>query len=281
MTCTKQITNAPIWAAEIINKRTNGFKPKIAIVLGSGLGKVAEQIENPITIPYEELPFFNVSKVEGHGGKMHLGMLNGVPVVCLAGRTHTYEGKQAMNVIKTVGRTLKLIGCEILLTTCAVGSLNKESGPGSLVLVKDHINFMFSNILIGANDTRFGERFPSLDNAYDAELRKKILDVAKNMQIPLTEGIHLGTSGPTFETPAEIRIFKMFGADIIGMSNIPEVMVARHCGIKVVTIGAVVNLAAGMDDEILSHEGTLQGAKLAVEKLANLILGFVSDLIKN
>lgn len=277
MTCLNQFSSASKWAAEIINSRTGNFKPKMALVLGSGLGKVAEQIRNPITISYSDLPYFNVSqsKVEGHKGQLHLGTLNDVPVVCLAGRTHTYEGGNAMEIIRNVVRTLKLIGCETLFTTCAVGSLNKESGPGSLVLVKDHINFMFSNILIGPNADEFGERFTSMDNVYDEELRQKLLNTAKKLEIPLAEGVHIGTSGPTFETKAEIKAFKMLGADIVGMSNIPEIMVARHCGIKVATVGAVVNLAAGMTDEILSHETTLQGAKLALDNLVKLILNFV------
>lgn len=269
----------PFWAAEIIAKRTSNFRPKIAIILGSGLGKVSQQLQNTVVIPYDELPNFSVSKIEGHSGKLHLGTLKGVPVVCLEGRTHSYEGENSLDVISTVVRTLKLIGCEMLFATSAVGSLNQESGPGSLVLIKDHINFMFSNVLIGPNHEKFGERFTSMDNVYDSSLRAKMLKVANRLNIPITEGVFIASSGPTFETHAEIRAFKILGADIVGMSQVPEVSVARHCGMKVVSIGAVVNLAAGLTDEILSHEGTLRGAALAVEKLANLILSSVEELV--
>ncbi|MFA6409213.1 MAG: purine-nucleoside phosphorylase [Gammaproteobacteria bacterium] len=273
-----ELSNSPFWAAEIITHRTKGFKPRLAIILGSGLGKVADQIKKSITIPYSDLPLFSVSKIQGHSGQLRLGMLNGVPVVCLEGRTHTYEGEPSFAVIRNIVRTLKLIGCEILLTTCSVGSLKKESGPGSLVLMKDHINFMFSNILIGQNDERFGERFVSMDNVYDLALRKKILAVAKKMQISLPEGIHLSASGPTFETHAEISAYKTLGADTVGMSNVPEVIAARHTGMKVATICAVVNLAAGLTDEVLSHEGTIKGANLAIKNLSSLILNFVTSL---
>lgn len=273
----KLLANCPFWAAEIIAKRTNNFKPKLAIVLGSGLGKVSSKIENPITICYDDLPFFNISTIEGHNALLHLGMLQGYPVACFEGRTHLYEGQDAFDVIKNIIRTLKLLDCETLLTTCATGSLNKDIGPGELVLLKDHINFTGKNILIGPNDARFGERFISMDTVYDLNLRKKILAAAKKLNITLHEGVHIGVSGPTFETPAEIRAYKMLGANVIGMSNIPEVMVARHAGLKVASICTVVNLAAGLTDEVLSHEGTLQGAKIAVEKLANVLLEFVKE----
>jgi xanthosine phosphorylase len=148
------------------------------------------------------------------------------------------------------------------------------------LLLKDHINFMFSNVLIGPNDERFGERFTSMDNVYDVNLRKKVLDVAKKIDIKIKEAVYLGSSGPTFETHAEIRAFKILGADCVGMSTIPEVMVARHSGLKVVSLSAITNFAAGMSAEILSHEGTLTGAAKAVEKMANLIIGCIKDLGK-
>lgn len=270
----------PHWAAEIIDARTGGFRPRLAMVLGSGLGKVAEQIEDRVTIPYAELPHFAVSKVAGHNAKLHLGILKGVPVVCMEGRTHTYEGDNALEVIRTIFRTLKLIGCETVLTTCAVGSLNIDTGPGDLVLINDHINFMFSNPLIGPNDESFGERFVSMDNVYDAVLGEKIAAVAQKQGIKLREGVYLATSGPTFETHAEIRMYKMLGADVVGMSNVPEVIVSRHAGMKVASICAVTNYAAGLSNEVLSHEGTLKGAALAVEKLATLILEAVTELGK-
>jgi xanthosine phosphorylase len=270
-------------AAAIIRKRAPNFVPKVGMILGSGLGAVSDQIKDPITISYNDLPGFKVtyhgavSKVEGHASKLHLGMLKGVPVACLEGRAHTYEGGDSLEVIKTLIRTLKLIGCTTLLTTNAVGSLRKEVGPGSLVAISDHINFMFSNILIGINDDEFGERFVSMDNVYDKELREKILAVAKKHKIPLHQGVYLATSGPTFESHAEIRMFKALGADTVGMSTVPEVIVARHCGMKVASISAITNMAAGLSDEVLSHEGTLKGAALAVQHMANLFLAILEE----
>jgi xanthosine phosphorylase len=266
-------------AAEIIKKRVPNFVPKVGMILGSGLGAVSEQIENRITISYADLPNFSVSHVAGHGSKLHLGMLKGVPVACLEGRSHTYEGvSEAFTVLKTLIRTMKLIGCEILLTTNAVGSLQKSFGPGSLMAIKDHINFMFSNPLIGKNDDDFGPRFVSMDNAYDADLRKTMLSVAKKLSVPIFEGVYLADSGPTFETHAEIRAYKILGADAVGMSTVPETIIARHCGLKVVSVASITNFAAGMSDEILSHEGTLRGAKMAIDNLAKLFVAFVEEL---
>jgi len=280
MTQNPQFSNYSNWAAEIITKRIANFKPKMAIVLGSGLGKVADEILNSVVIPYDELPCFNVSHVEGHRGQLRFGMLNNVPVVCLEGRTHPYEGGNALEVVKNIIYTLKLIGCEILFTTNAVGSLNAEIGPGSLMLIKDHINFTFSNILIGRNDERFGDRFISMVNAYDNDLRNKVLNVAKQLGISISEGVYLATSGPSFETPAEIKAFKILGADTVGMSTVPEVIAARHCGIRVVSVSAITNLAAGLSRETLSpHDETLKGAALSIDKLATLILNSVPQLI--
>lgn len=268
-------------AVAIIQKRMPNFVPKVGIILGSGLGTVSEQIENAVIIPYSDLPNFNItsSTVAGHGSRLHLGMLKGVPVACLEGRCHTYEGQvAAIEVLRTMIRTLKLLGCEILLTTNAVGSLRKEVGPGSLVAVKDQINFLFSNPLIGPNDDEIGPRFVSMDDAYDSKLREKMLATAKKLNIPMTEGVYLATSGPTYESHAEIRAYKMLGADLVGMSTVHETMLARHCGMKVVTVSSVTNYGAGLSDEILSHENVLKMGKLISVNLAKLFLAFIAEL---
>jgi len=265
-------------AVAIIKNLAPDFVPKVGMILGSGLGAISGQIENDIVISYSDLPNFSAHPIAGHASKLHLGILKGVPVACLEGRTHLYEGGLAIEVIKTLIRTLKLLGCETLLTTNAVGSLLADVPPGGLVLVSDQINFMFNNPLIGKNDDEFGPRFVSMDNAYDAQLRQDMLRVAQKIGIPLREGVYVACSGPTFETHAEIRAYKTLGADVVGMSTVPETIVARHCGLKVVSVSAVTNFAAGLSSEVLSHEGTLKGATLAIENLAKLFLTFLADM---
>ena len=231
-------------AARAIKARFPAFKPKIGIILGSGLGGLASHITDPMIIPYDELPEFGVSTVPGHAGRLVMGYLNGVPVACLQGRMHFYEGIKNP-VIQILVRTLKLIGCEILLATNAVGSMNMDAGPGSLMLITDHINFQFNNPLVGENDAEFGPRFVALDNAYDKDLRQRMLKIASAQNIKLHQGVLIATLGPTFETPAEIRAYTMWGANAVGMSTVPEVIIARHCGLKVVVVSAVTNSAAG------------------------------------
>lgn len=262
----------------IINQKAPGFKPKIGIILGSGLGAISDQIQNACIIDYQDLPGFYVSTLAGHSKRMHLGMLKGAPVVCLEGRSHLYEGVEATDSLKTIIRTLKTIGCEILLTTNAVGSLRVEHGPGSLMAIEDHINFTCQNPLIGPNDDAFGDRFVSLDNAYDHELRQKLLAIAQKLNIPMSSGVYVATSGPTFETHAEIRMYKMLGGHTVGMSTVPEIIIARHCGLKVASVCAITNLGAGLSTEILSHEGTLKGAKLATDNLIRLFLTFIEEI---
>lgn len=264
----------------IINQKKPGFKPKIGIILGSGLGAISDQIQNASIIDYKDLPGFYLSNLAGHSKKMHLGMLKEVPVVCLEGRTHFYEGAEATDSLKTIIRTLKIIGCEILLTTNAVGSLCVERGPGNLMAIEDHINFTFQNPLTGPNDNEFGERFVSMDNAYDSDLRQKLLTIAQSLNIPLSSGVYVATSGPTFETHAEIKTYKMLGGHAVGMSTVPETIIARHCGLKVASVCAITNLGAGLSTEVLSHEGTLKGAKLATDHLIRLFLAFIEEISK-
>ncbi len=265
----------------LIKKTMPNFQPKIAIILGSGLGAIAKQIENAKLISYKDLPGFHVTDITGHSKKMHLGTLKGTPVVCLEGRTHLYEGiTQGITSIKTIIRTLKMLGCEILLTTNAVGSLCIEHGPGNLMVIEDHINFTCHNPLMGPNDDAFGERFTSMDNAYDKALRQKILEVAKKLNVPINSGIYVATSGPTFETHAEIRMYKMLGGHAVGMSTVPETIVARHCGLKVVSVCAITNLGAGLSSQTITHETTLDGAKMATANLTKLFLAAVSEIAK-
>lgn len=269
----------PKQAAAAIMQRAPDFKPKIALILGSGLGALAEQIQNPISIPYAEIPGFPVSTVAGHAGRLVLGELGGLPVACMQGRVHSYEGASSQS-FKTFIRTLRLIGCETLLLTNASGSLRLDVKPGQLMLINDHINLHPGNPLIGANDEEFGPRFFAMDNAYDDKLRARFHQVAEKLNIPLAEGVYLGTIGPNFETPAEIRAFRILGADALGMSTVPEVLVARHCGLRVAVVAAITNFAAGLSNENITHENTLHYGKLAATDLARLVVAFIESLRK-
>jgi xanthosine phosphorylase len=247
--------------------------PRLGIILGSGLGAVAEALEDAVSIPYTELPDFPAPSVHGHAGTLALGMLSGVRVACLSGRKHVYEGGDP-GAMRGPVRALKAAGAEALFVTNAAGSLNAEVGPGSLMAISDHINMLGVNPLTGPNDDAVGERFPSMRDAYDPELRRLLHEAASALAIPLAEGVYLATAGPSFETPAEIRAFRTLGADAVGMSTVPEVILARHAGLKVVAVSAITNLAEGMGGEPLSHEQTLRYANAASGDLTKLIIEF-------
>ncbi len=237
-------------AVDAIRKHYHGDPPKLALVTGSGLGALAEAIEQPTVIPYEDIPgFFNCS-VSGHGGKLYLGYLDGIPVVCMQGRVHYYEGV-SNETIQLMIHTLRALGCNALIATNASGSFHANIGPGQLVMVSDHINMQFRNPLVGPNVDEFGPRFVGMENTYDAEIREQFLALAKDKKIDLHEGVYLGVLGPTFETPAEIRAYRTLGADLVGMSTVADTIVARHCGMKVAVLATVTNLAAGMHDKKL------------------------------
>lgn len=267
----------PELAAAVIRQRKPDFTPRVAFILGSGLGALADQIENPVAISYHDLPGFPVSTVHGHAGELVLGVLAGVPVACMKGRGHYYEGR-GMTVMTDAVRTFRLLGCELLFCTNAAGSLRPDVGPGSLVALKDHINTMPGSPLVGPNDERFGERFFSLANAYDAGYREVLQGVAQELGFPLSEGVFVSYSGPNFETAAEIRMMQIIGGDVVGMSVVPEVISARHCGLKVVAVSAITNLAEGLGDIQLSHAQTLAAAELSRQNFINLICGFLRKL---
>ncbi|MGI4719623.1 MAG: xanthosine phosphorylase [Janthinobacterium lividum] len=270
-------SNTPFEAAEVIKARKPGFAPRAALILGSGLGVLAEQMLDAVSISYADLPGFPISTVHGHAGELVLGTLAGVPVVCMKGRGHFYEGYGA-NVMTSAVRTFKLIGCEMLLVTNAAGSLRPEVDAGSVVVLNDHINLLPGSPMAGPNDERFGPRFFSMANAYDAELRALIKETAAAKGITLNEGVYLACPGPNFETAAEIRAFKALGADVVGMSVVPEVISARHCGLKVAGISAITNLAEGLTPFPLSHEQTLKYAAVAAKDLVTLIHSFIERL---
>jgi xanthosine phosphorylase len=265
-------------AASIIAECRPGFRPRIALMLGSGLGTVADRIEQPTRIAYEDLPGFPVPTVAGHPGSLILGRLAGIDILCLNGRVHAYEGGDGAARLKVLVRTVKKLGVESLILTNAAGSLRAEVGPGSLVLIRDHINMLGFNPLQGPNDEDWGPRFFSMRDAYDPALAARFRQAATSAGIALPEGVYLAYPGPNFETPAEIRAFRTLGADLVGMSTVPEVLVARHCGLAVAALSAVTNLAEGMSDIPPSHDETLaQGAAIA-RSLETLILAFLESL---
>ncbi|MGO4379443.1 xanthosine phosphorylase [Pseudoduganella sp. RAF19] len=274
------MSNTPFQAAAIIRARMPAnFQPRAALILGSGLGVLAEQMADAVAIGFDELPGFPISTVHGHAGQLVMGTLAGVQVVCLKGRGHFYEG-YGMGVMTSAVRTLKLLGCEFLFVTNAAGSLRPEVDAGSLVALNDHINFLPGSAMIGPNDERFGPRFFSMANAYDADLRKLLQSTAAEQGITLHEGVYIAYPGPNFETPAEIRAFKTLGADVVGMSVVPEVVPARHCGLKVVGCSVITNLAEGMSPFPLSHEQTLKYAAIGAESLIKLMLAYLANVAK-
>lgn len=266
----------PWYSADIIRAHKPDFTPRVAFILGSGLGALAEQIEDAVAISYARLPGFPVSTVHGHAGELVLGNLAGVPVACMKGRGHFYEGR-GMTIMTDAIRTLKLLGCELLFALTPLAPY-AEVGPGSLVALSDHINTMPGTPMVGMNDERFGDRFFSLANAYDADYRAILQRVAGEEGFTLHEGVFVSYPGPNFETAAEIRMMQIIGGDVVGMSVVPEVISARHCGLKVVAVSAITNLAEGLGDVKLSHAQTLAAAELSRQNFINLICGFLRQL---
>lgn len=274
---TATLFSHPDACAEIIRACKPNFTPRVAFILGSGLGALADQIVDAVAIPYQKLPGFPVSGVQGHAGELVLGQLAGVNVACMKGRGHFYEG-HGMTIMTDAIRTFKLLGCELLFCTNAAGSLRPEVGAGQLVALTDHINMMPGTPMVGPNDDRFGERFFSLANAYDADYRALLQEVAAQQGFPLHEGIFVSYPGPNFETAAEIRMMQLIGGDVVGMSVVPEAIAARHCGLKVVAVSAITNMAEGLSDVTLSHTQTLAAAELSRQNFIALICGFLGKL---
>nr|WP_318383207.1 xanthosine phosphorylase [uncultured Enterobacter sp.] len=268
--------DTPYEAATLLQNAKPGFTPRIALILGSGLGALADRMEDKTVISYASLPGFPVSTVIGHAGEVVMGTLHGVALICMKGRGHFYEG-QGMGIMTHAVRTLKLLGCEFLLCTNAAGSLNPAIPAGSLVALNDHINTMPSTPLVGPNDERFGPRFFSLANAYDNELRHQLQMTARALDIQLHEGVFVSYPGPNFETAAEIRMMQHMGGDVVGMSVVPEVIVARHCGMKVLAVSAITNMAEGLSDVQLSHEQTLKCAAMVTDDFIRLLSRFIQQ----
>ncbi len=273
---TRDLADPARVAAAALRERAPGFEARLGIVLGSGLGGLADLVEEAVAVPYAEIPGFPGSTVAGHAGRFLLGRLDGVPVACMQGRFHLYEGHPPA-LIKLPIRTFAALGAEAVLLTNAAGSLRKEAGPGSLMLITDHLNLQWTNPLVGPNDDGWGERFVGLEDAYDPELRRRLLALAAGLGIALHEGVYCALLGPLFETPAEIRAYRTLGADAVGMSTVPEVIVARHAGLRVAAISVITNLAVGMSDAPIDHEQTLRGAAMAAVDLTRLVRAFVAS----
>ena len=265
-------------SAEIIRKKLPGFAPKLALVLGSGLGAVADLLEEQTRIAYTDLPGWPRPSVQGHEGLMRLGTVAGVPVMFLKGRVHLYEGAAGFAPLKTMIRTIKALGIENLFLTNAAGSLNPAYGPGSVVAITDHINFTGMNPLAGPNDDEWGPRFFDMSDAWNKQLRTTLMGAAKKAGVDLGTGVYCQFTGPNFETPAEIKMAATMGAHLVGMSTAVDNIVAHHCGLKCVGVSAVTNLGAGMSDEVLSHDHTMAMAALAQDKMAQVVKAFISGL---
>jgi purine-nucleoside phosphorylase len=265
-------------AAVFIATRTS-LNPTIAVVLGSGLGGLASQLEGPIAIPFAEIPHFAQPTAIGHSGRLLVGTLNGVPIAVMQGRLHAYEGYSSDEVTFPV-RALGRLGIRTLIVTNAAGGIRETYEQGQLVLISDQINFTGCNPVSGPNDDRFGLRFFDMSEAYSLALRRLAQAAALEQDFVLEEGVYLGLLGPSFETPAEIRAFRTLGADLVGMSTVQETIVARHMGIEVLGISCVTNMAAGIQTEPLNHEEVLETGKRVEARLARLLTRLIPAIIK-
>jgi len=263
-------------AAEYIQARVS-LRPTVGLVLGSGLGGYADTLEDAVRISYSEIPSFPVPTIPGHSGALVIGRKCGQEVVVLQGRIHYYEGLPQQEITLPI-RVLAALGVKTVVLTNACGGVNLAFKPGDLMLISDHINFSGANPLIGPNMEEFGPRFPDMSNLYTASLRAQIKETAQKAGIPLQEGVYAMYSGPNYETPAEIRMFRIMGADTVGMSTVPEAIVAGHCGMQVVGVSCITNMAAGVLPVKLSHEEVTETAnrvKEVFQDLIDLIVGIV------
>lgn len=251
--------------------------PKIALILGSGLGGLAAKVQDAVVIAYRDLPGFPILTVAGHAGQLIVGKLDGVPVIVLNGRKHFYETTDAYP-LKTMIRAVKAAGVETLFLSNAAGSLRAHIGVSQLMLISDHINFLGLNPLTGPNDESFGPRFFPVSDAWDPALRAKIKTVAQREGVTLHEGVYVAFRGPSFETPAEIRMAQGWGGDAVGMSSVPDCLIARHCGLKVAGVSCITNMGAGLSDEHLTHAHTLENASRGAAAFEKLVIAAVKEL---
>lgn len=264
-------------AAAQITAALGGLKPKIAIILGSGLGGLAAKVESPVILAYKDLPGFPVLTVAGHASQLIIGQLNGVPVIVLNGRKHFYETSDAYP-LKVMIRSMKAVGVETLFLSNAAGSLRPNIRVSELMLITDHINFLGLNPLVGPNDETFGPRFFPMADAWDPALGAKLKAVAQQQGVTLHQGVYVAFRGPSFETPAEIRMAQGWGGDAVGMSSVPDCLIARHCGLKVAGVSCITNMGAGLSDEKLSHAHTLENAAKGAGAFEKLVLAAVKVL---
>ncbi|WP_347862813.1 purine-nucleoside phosphorylase [Salimicrobium sp. PL1-032A] len=251
-------------------------KPSIGLILGSGLGVLADEIENAVTISYKDIPHFPESTVSGHKGQLVIGELEGKHVVAMQGRFHYYEGYTMKEVTFPV-RVMKQLGIEDLFVTNAAGGINEDYDPGQLMIIKDHINQMGDNPLIGPNDDSMGVRFPDMSEAYDRDLIQLASRIAEDIGLDVEQGVYVGNTGPVYETAAEIRMLRTLGGDAVGMSTVPEVIAANHAGLRVLGISCVSNMAAGILDQPLTHDEVIE----TTARVREDFLRFVKNIVKD
>mgnify|MGYP002761886119 FL=1 len=273
----KEITYEELQAAASYVRARLPYTPRVALVLGSGLGDFADRLTIDAKISYGEIPHFPVSTVAGHDGCFLLGKVEACPVIIMKGRVHYYEGYSMQEVVMPV-RVMRMLGAETLILTNAAGGINSSYKPGTLVRITDQIGSFVPSTLIGANIEAFGTRFPDMSHVYDAELGDRLDAVAKMQGIELEEGIYLQTTGPNYETPAEIRMFRTLGADLVGMSTACEAMTARHAGMRIVGVSCVTNMAAGMSTGELNHKEVQETADKIAEDFQTLIYKFIAEI---
>lgn len=265
-------------AAGFIQSKTGNMKIDAGLVLGSGLGDLAEEIQNPVIIPYKEIPNFPVSTVPGHKGQLVIGKLEGKNVLCMQGRFHFYEGWGMDQVVFPV-QVMHMLGIENLILTNAAGCINTSWKPGTLMIINDHIKLTTSeNPMRGPNEDKLGERFFDMSQAYNPQLRELAKKVAKNQNLDIKEGVYMYFAGPSFETPAEIRAARILGADAAGMSTVPEAIAASHCRMKTLGISCMTNMAAGILDQPLNHKEVLETGLMVKKTFTSLVKGIVREL---
>jgi purine-nucleoside phosphorylase len=263
-------------ASEFIGSRLS-VSPRVAVVLGSGLGAFADILRDAVVIPYEQIPGWPQSTAVGHAGKLVVGSLDGLPVAALSGRAHLYEGYTAQQAVFGV-RTLGALGVQSFLLTNAAGGVNPSFGPGQLVLISDHINLLGANPLSGPNDDSIGPRFPDMSEAYSKRYREIAREAGKSIGLDLPEGVYAALPGPSYETPAEIRYLRAIGADLVGMSTVPETIAANHMGLKVLGISCVTNFAAGVIDQKLDHKEVLEVGARVKDSMIELLRRVLAKL---